>query len=187
MEIRQVLHDEVMQAGLREGPEHVIRHVEAAQLRGAQLIARTARLNAARHAAFSTLTNSIAARKVGELHFEVRAATNYARALEEGTGPAAGRAPYMPNPVHLQAYVKRRANIRWQGRPGSQRRRDLMREVRDRAWALAVHIRKHGTKPHPYMAPAAEQHRAQLLHEMRLGAYKGAAAAFQSRLAELRR
>lgn len=186
MEIRQVLHDETVQAGLREGPEHVIRHVEAAQLKGAHLIARTAKLNAARIAAFSTLANSIGVNKVAPLHFEVRAATNYARPVEEGTGPAAGRASYTPNSTHLLAYIKRRGNIRWQGRPGSQRRRDLMREIRDRAFALAMHIRKHGTKASPFMRPALAQHREEVLHLMRMGAYTGAKAAFDSRLQELR-
>ncbi|MDP3715970.1 MAG: hypothetical protein Q8R21_06120, partial [Burkholderiales bacterium] len=46
---------------------------------------------------------------------------------------------------------------RMTGKPGSSRRQRAIDEIRDRAWGLAVHIRRHGTRPRPYVKPTAEQ------------------------------
>ena len=110
-----------------------------------------------RSMARSTLAYSIRAFRVQRLHWFVGPSVNYGRPLEEGTGPAVGKKSYMPNPANLEDYVKQRGNIGLSGKPGSTRRRQVLDQIRDRAWGLAVHIRKYGTKPHPFVAPVAEK------------------------------
>jgi hypothetical protein len=128
--------------------------VDAVLSRGANDFATEAMaaLTASRSVARTKLLQSVLARRIMLMHFEVTAGANYARMVEEGTGPAAGKKSYMPNPVFLRDYVKQRARISFAAKKGTPARRTAMDEVRDRAFALAVHIRKYGTKPHPFMA-----------------------------------
>ena len=79
---------------------------DAAIWRGAEEFARAAKqkLVENKSAGRSTLINSVIARRLGQMHFEVTAGANYARMVEEGTGPAAGKKSYMPNPVFLRDY-----------------------------------------------------------------------------------
>lgn len=120
-------------------------------------------LGANRSAASSDLIESINSEQLGPMHYFVGPHVAYGREVEEGTGPAAGRPSYMPNPVHLRAYVKQggggnpAGRILLKGRPGSARRRQVMDEIRDKAWALAIYIKRHGTRPHPYIAPTAAE------------------------------
>jgi hypothetical protein len=108
----------------------------------------------------TTLVTSIRAKREALMHWRVAPGVNYARAVEEGTGPAVGRPNYMPNPEHLEDYIRQRGGIKMAGKPGSSRRQRVINEIRDRAWGLAVHIWWHGTKPRPYVKPTAEQLRA---------------------------
>lgn len=135
---------------LRRMPGAIIGRADQALDRGSQEFAREARRRVSK--ARSTLANAITARKVGELHYEVSTGVGYGRAVEEGTGPAAGKGSYMPNPVFLRDYVKQKSGISFASRNVTAKRA-AMDEVRDRAFALAVYIRQHGTKPHPFMAP----------------------------------
>ena len=172
--IRTRINDREARRAFTAGPEVMTRHISAQLAAGAKLIARTARINAAKHDAFGVNKQSIREEQVDELHFRVVAGSNYARMLEEGTGPAAGRGRYVPNLGSLQQYIKRRAGIRW-GRAGSRNRRSQEREVRDRAFGLLLHIVRHGTKAHPIMAPAAEQHRSELHRMVQRGVWLGIA------------
>lgn len=136
---------------LRRMPGAIISRADQALDRGSQEFAREARRRVSK--ARSTLANAINARKVGELHYEVSTGVGYGRAVEEGTGPAAGKGSYMPNPVMLEDYVKQRSGVSFAARRGSAGREVAERSVRSRAFALAVYIRQHGTKAHPFMAP----------------------------------
>ena len=94
---------------LRRLPGVIETRVDLALDRGSQEFVREARSRAPK--ARSALVNSILSRRLGEMHYEVSTGVNYARAVEEGTGPAVGKASYMPNPLLLQDYVKQRGGI----------------------------------------------------------------------------
>lgn len=121
----------------------------------------------------SVLVNSVSARQLAMMHWWVGPGVNYARAVNEGTGPAAGKPNYMPNPEHLEDYVRQRGRIRMGGKPGSRRRNAVLREIRDRAWGLAVHIWHHGTQPHNFVTPTAEHLQAILPARMAAAVDRG--------------
>lgn len=158
-EIKVTIDNARVTEALAKAPGVIERHAEIGLQRGAEETAREMKavLTTNRSAARSTLIQSIRAVRLEKLHYFVGPAVNYARMVEEGTGPAAGRRAYMPNPTFLRDYVKQRSGINFKGKPGSTRRRQAMDEIRDRAFALAVHIRRHGTKPHPFVAPTREK------------------------------
>jgi len=168
-------------AAFAKAPEVMTRHVDAHLHRGAEEVAREEKLILAENKSMarSILANSIRALHMGPMHWQVRTGTDYARMVEEGTGPVAGRPSYMPNPVKLMDYVKQRARITFKSaKAGSPARRSLMRQIRDRAWGLAIWIRKHGTKPHPFAAPALERKRSRLFDLVHAGAAAGVAEVF---------
>lgn len=158
-EIKITVTNERLIEALERAPEVFERNVDAATWRGAEETAREMKLKLAsnRSMARSILANSIRAIKVAVMHYFVAAGTAYARMVEEGTGPAAGQKPYMPNPVHLRDYVKQRSSIVFRAKPGTSARRQAMDEVRDRAWALAIYIKRHGTRAHPFVKPTRDK------------------------------
>lgn len=137
-----------------------------------------------RSIARSTLLQSINAVKVGARHWFVGPSVNYGRAVEEGTGPAVGRASYMPNPQFLEDYVRQNRGdgrgIKMAGKPGSTARRQVLDKIRDRAWGLAVHIRKFGTKPHPFVAPTADKVRISAPPRVMAAVERGLQEAFRA-------
>lgn len=151
-------HDQALR-GLEHLPGAVTAAVDAELGAIAQTGANLMKLRLAqnRSMARSTLANSIHAVKQGLMHWFVGPSVNYGRMVEEGTGPAAGRASYMPKVEHLEDYIRQRGGLRMQGKPGSTRRNRVLTEIRDRAWGLAMHIRRHGTRPHPFVAPTADR------------------------------
>lgn len=145
--------------GLQRIPEAVEWHVDAeiGAIAEQGAVWMKERLAANRSMARSILANSIRAARLALMHWFVSPGTNYARAVEEGTGPAVGKPNYMPDPKHLEDYVKQRGSIRLRGKPNSPTRRRVLDEIRERAWGLAIHIWWHGTKPQPFVAPTAEK------------------------------
>ena len=117
---------------MRATPKEVLAHVDPVLARGAQKIARSAKSGAPK--AFSTLTNSIRAEKLSELVHQIVAGTNYARAVEEGTGPGVF--------------------------PSIQSIRDWMqvKGISGDAGAIAKSIAKKGTPAKPYMGPSYDEH-----------------------------
>ncbi|MGE0358657.1 MAG: hypothetical protein AB7P08_17275 [Burkholderiales bacterium] len=100
----------------------------------------------------SVLLNAIHSRSPDANTVEIVAGTRYAEYVERGTGPAAGKASYLPPASHLYGYVKARANLSFRNSArGSAARGAQYDEIRDRAWALARYIQRHGTKPDPFM------------------------------------
>lgn len=175
MDIKISIDTKQAAAAMDKAPGVVERHVDGRLALVAAKVARDAKLQLASNnsMALGALANSIGSRRLAMLRWQVSTGTNYARAVEEGTGPAAGAKPYMPNPDALRAYVKQRSKITFAGKPGSPKRTGQIDEIRDRAWALARHIRKFGTKPHPYMAPAAEKNRAGATEQVALAVAAG--------------
>lgn len=154
-------------------PAAVARAVEVKLARGAEEVARDAKRNAPK--LFSNLMNSIRAQRIGALHYEVTTGVNYARGVEEGTGPAAGKARYFPNVASLQQYLMhapsyRRFSLK---RAGSRGRSDQEMDTIWRAKAWAWHIYNHGTRAQPYMQPAAEANRSRLFELVQQGVDEG--------------
>lgn len=174
----KITHDITAQGqALEKFPGLLRQNVMAMLDRGAMEVTREAQRLAPK--AFTTLTLSIRSQVTGEYERTVAPGVNYAEYVEEGTGPAVGKARYMPNPVSLYAYVKLRAKIRITGRRGTQKRADQLTEIRDRAWALARYIYAHGTKPHPYMAPAAKAKESRVKELLAQGVANAAAGVFK--------
>jgi HK97 gp10 family phage protein len=160
MNIAITIQNRRVTQALEKMPGVIEKRVDAALSTGAREFAVEAKLLVSK--ARSTLMQSIISRRLGLMHFEVTTGTNYARMVEEGTGPAAGRSAYMPNPLFLQDYVKQSPNSKYRAvaftaKRGSPARSAAEDQVRNRAFALAVHIRKHGTKPHPFMEPTRKK------------------------------
>lgn len=166
----------------RRVPDAVLRHVRLGTEEGAQIVARDARGRI--NSKHSTLANSIRVEPLpdagGILGHEAAAGANYAAYVEHGTGPAAGRPRYYPNPDSLQDYLGNTAAVRgfsW-ARAGSRRRREQTADVMVRAYAWAWSIYMKGTKPHPYMKPAAEASDARVRQVLRVAVERGIREAF---------
>lgn len=151
-----------------------IPYLDQATAETAQAMRR--RLAANRTAAFSTLLNSVKTYAESELRRLVAPGVNYARMVEEGTGPAGGKARYFPNPKALEPWIKLRARITYTRRAGSRKRRQQEDEVRDRAWGLARFIAAHGTRAQPFVAPTAVEMRPRIVQLLKQGVGAGAMA-----------
>ena len=109
------------------------------------------------------------------MHYQVVEGMNYGRAVEEGTGPAAGKQKYYPNPDSLQQYLMMTPSMRgfsW-GRRGSAKRGEQELDIWFRSRALAWAIYNNGTKAHPYMAPALKSKRSRLFELVQQGVDQG--------------
>ena len=153
---------ETVRAGLAKAEGVLHRHIEGGLSQGAQAIADEARERAPK--SLSNLWNSILAAPAGPLRHEVRAGVMHAAYVEHGTGPAVGKKKYYPNPDNLFQYlmtnVRARGFKRWSrsAKPGKDRGSQEL-DVWFRSRAFAWWIYQHGTKPQPFMAPAAEAKR----------------------------
>lgn len=172
MEIRVTVDAARVQDAMARAPGVIERKVDEQLGVIAQKVARDARRNASEHDAFGTLRESIQPTRLSMLQWQVATGTNYARAVEEGTGPAVGHRAYMPDPKKLEPYIRRRAVMRV-ARAGSPKRMNQVRELRERSRALARWIYHHGTQPHPYMAPAVEANRGGAAAQVALGVEAG--------------
>lgn len=162
------------QALAAQDPERFKRSVARFLDRGAQEVAREMKHAAPK--AFSTLTQSIHVINEGELTRLVAPAVNYARAVEEGTGPAAGKARYFPNPVALEPWVKFRGGVRLtKTKPGTPGRRAQLDDVRDRAWGLARFVSQHGTRAQPFVSPTQAKMQSRVIALLREGVREGLA------------
>lgn len=113
----------------------VVRAVEPKLLRGAEEVARTARINAPK--AFSNLTNSIRSSQLAPLHFQVSENVKHGRAVEEGSRPHG---------------VDSRKLIPWVETVLGLHDKD----ARSVAFLIARSIALRGTRWQKYMQPAAE-------------------------------
>lgn len=156
MKIELRYDDKPAREALAKAPDVVRRMLGGAIEHGARELAQEARANVAKRNGFGHLLNSINVNMLGPLHGEVRAAELYARMVEEGTGPAAGKPKYYPNPDRLKDWLT--LNPRYRGhawaKPGSTKRGNQALDIwlRSRAWAWGIYQK--GTKAYPFMAPA---------------------------------
>lgn len=164
-----------------KAPEVMKRYVGGAVQQGAGEIVSEAKIRAPK--SLSNLVNSIIAAPAGELAWVARAGSAHAVAVEQGTGPAAGKDKYYPNPDSLLQYLmttpKARGFGRWK-RSDRGRLEQEMGMVR-RAQAFAWWIYQHGTKAQPFMAPAAEAKRDRCTELVRASVSKGLLEVFGGR------
>lgn len=161
MLIRSDINDRALLLALKQAPEHMQPILDRGIGRAGEEVAREARQRAPK--AFSLLVNSIRSNRPRPLLREVGAHVDYDAAVQEGTGPAAGKRRYFPDPKRLETYIALRGGVRL-ARRGSKKRARQEDEIRYRAGALARFISIHGTRPQPYlastmqaMAPRVEQ------------------------------
>ena len=153
---------ETVRAGLSKAPDVLRRHVGDGLAQGANAIAAEAKNRAPKSE--SALLNSIIAAPAGDWAYEVRAGVMHAAYVEYGTGPAAGKPRYYPNPDNLFQYlmtnVSARGFKRWSRskKPGKDRGSQEL-DIWFRSRAFAWWIYQHGTRAQPFMAPAAEAKR----------------------------
>lgn len=147
--IALVIESAALEQALQRAPGALARELGQAIGRAVHEMARTARRLAPK--AFSTLTNAISGQQPSSVEGLVIAATNYARAVEEGTGVyglSAAPSGRMPPVQHILEWVRvKRIAPR---EPGM--------DERDLAWAIARRIAARGTPAQPFMRPAYEQH-----------------------------
>lgn len=167
-------------------PEVMRRYVSEAAEQGAMTIANAARRSTVFLDAFGTLRQSIHVAPVEglppeQVGFEARTGVAYARYVEEGSGPAAGRPRYYPNPDSLRQYLThspRMRRFKWKGRAGSDRRSEQEYDIWWRARAMAWSIYMRGTRAKPYMRPAAEQSEARVRQILKGAVARGVAEVF---------
>ncbi|MDD4926942.1 MAG: hypothetical protein PHF58_10620 [Methylotenera sp.] len=172
------ISDQQAHAAFKRAPSVVAQAIDVQLARGVEEVAREAKQLAPKFQ--SLLINSISASHTGLMQWEVAPGVNYAQAVEEGTGPAAGRARYFPNVQNLFQVLSTSPQIRrfsWK-RAGSMARGNQEMQLMYRAHAWAWHIYNHGTPAQPYMLPALENKRSRLIELVQSGANDGAKAVF---------
>lgn len=111
----------------------------------------------------STLTNSIAANKTGDMAWEIGAHVAYAPYVEDGIKPGGKGLPRFFDPaaksivdwLESKAYGGQR-----KPRMASRAMQSRETELRDRYEGLAWHIRHRGTRAQPFVKPAFDELRA---------------------------
>src|SRR5690606_25474605 len=107
-DVRIVIDADQAAAAFRKSPEVMLRHAARGTERAAHVIARAAKGKVSKSQ--STLANSLSVEQIaglGEAEVGHQAAPGvaYAPYVEEGTGPAAGRPRYYPNPDALLDFI----------------------------------------------------------------------------------
>jgi len=140
-----------LQRALTRAPRVLAVEMNKAVARTVQEMARSARRHAPK--AFSHLVNSIGAVQVSPLEGLVVAGMDYARMVEEGTGPQGPQARDgggFPPVQHILDWIRVKRIV--PDDPGM--------DQRDLAFAIARGIARKGTPPHPFMAPAFADNKA---------------------------
>lgn len=174
MKINYTLSNEKTLASLERMPGVIGQQLEAALDRAAEEGAILMKLESSKHMVFGALTDSI---KVASSALErfITPSVNYAAAVEEGTGPAAGKARYFPNPDNLLDFIRQSPRVRgfsW-ARKNSKKRGEQDVELWFRSRALAMSIYMKGTKPAPFVAPTAEKMKIRFFELMDDGVARG--------------
>lgn len=159
-----------------KAPEAMRRHVGGAVMRGAGDIVTEAQRIVPKSE--SALETSIKQKQIDDLTWMAVAGTAHAAMVEYGTGPAAGKKKYYPNPDNLLQYLmtntKARGFERWsRSKKQGKDRGSQELEIWFRSRAFAWWIYQHGTKAQPFMAPAAEAKRDRCTELVRAAVSKG--------------
>jgi hypothetical protein len=174
MEQSYTLDDESTRAALNKAPGVIAQNLELALDRAAQEGADMMIAEASKSDVTGNLKSSIRVRASTLSRF-ITPTVNYAEAVEEGTGPAAGKARYYPNPDNLLDFLRQSPAARgfkW-ARKSSSKRGEQDMELRFRSRALAMSIYMKGTKPAPFVAPTAEKLTSRFFEVMDVGVERG--------------
>lgn len=174
MIVRYTIDEPAVLAALAHIPAEMDKQLNSALDRAALETAREMRRAAAERDVFGTLKNSIWIEKRALERF-ITPSVNYARFVEEGTGPAAGKARYFPNPDNLLQFLRQSPRARgysW-ARKGSAKRGGQELELWFRSRAMAMSIYMKGTKPHPFVAPTAAKMKSRFFAVMDEGVARG--------------
>lgn len=161
--IRIVVDTRRVQEAFQRAPAAMVKSIRRYLSRSAHEVAREARERAPK--AFSTLTLAILAKldPAPTLSARVTAGTQYARHVEEGTGPGG-----VPPREALRAWLRVK---RIEPRNPNMTEDALI-------WLIQRKIAARGTAPQPYMEPALEAKRSRVFDLIELGVEKGIAEAF---------
>jgi len=175
MEIRYIIDDQAALAALARAPEVMTRNLEASLDRAASEVEDEMRGEASEHDVFGTLKESIRVRQFAPLERFIGPTANYAVFAEDGTGPAAGKARYYPNPDNLLQFLRQSPAARGFGwaKKASPKRGGQDVDLWFRSRALAWSIYQHGTQAHPIVAPTAEKMKGRFFALMDEGAQNG--------------
>ena len=144
MRIEVRYDDAAAREALKKAPGVVQLMLGFALERGAQEVAREARQKAPK--AFSTLTNSIRAQRLSELHYFIAPGVNYAPWVEGGRMPMRK----MPPKGSLLAWIKLKLGV-------SEEQASRLEFVIARA------IKRRGIQPQPFMQPTYEAKRERVV------------------------
>ncbi len=174
MQIHYTLDDANALAALEKAPEVMKRNMELALDRAAFEGADVMRAEVSQHDVFGTLKNSIAVRSSLMARF-ITPTENYSAAVDEGTGPAAGKARYFPNPDNLLDFLRQSPAARgfsW-ARKSSPKRggQDVELWFRSRAMAMSIYMK--GTKPVNFVAKTEEKTKERFFEVMNEGVDQG--------------
>lgn len=175
MKLTYTLSDEKALAALARAPGAMEKHLDAALERVAIEGANEMRAEAGKHDVFGTLKQSIGVRKTARLERFISPGVNYAIPVEEGTGPAVGKARYFPNPDNLMQFLRQSPRARgfsW-ARKNSRKRGEQDVELWFRSRALAYSIYMKGTQPTHFVANTAEKLKGRFFAGMDAGAQRG--------------
>lgn len=166
------------QAAMSAAPDVVRKHVGPAVLRGANEIAAEEKRLAPK--SLSALVNSIIVGPAGDLAYQVSPGVDYAAYVVHGSGPAAGRPRYYPNPDNLLQYLMTSPRARGfdrfkrSARGRLEQEMDLVRRSQSFAWW----IYQHGTKPQDFVTPAVAAKRDSCVEFVRDAVAAGIAEIF---------
>jgi hypothetical protein len=182
MKITYVIDDKNARAALERFRPAVERNIEVSMDRAGIEVADEMRGEASEHDVFGNLKESIRMRQFAPLSRFIGPTASYARAAEEGTGPAAGKARYYPNPDNLLQFLTQSPAARgfgWAKKYSAKRdSQDLELWFRSRALAWAIYQK--GTRAHPIVAPTAAKMEPRVLDLMRFGVDAGVKEAFSN-------
>jgi len=175
MKISYTIDSKAALDALARAPAVMDKNLEAALDHAALETEGEMRIRAGARDVFGTLKESIEIRQLGPLQRFITPTANYAAYVEEGTGPAAGRARYFPNPDNLRDFIQQSPAVRGFGwaKAGGRKRGGQELEVWFRSRALARAIYMKGTQPHPFVAPTAEKMTPRFFALMDEGAQHG--------------
>ena len=132
---------------LNRASASVLKNVSQSLDRGSHEVAREAKSLAPK--AFSTLANSINVQSVGDFVRDVVAKTNYARAVEKGTGPGG-----LPPVQSIEDWMK-------------------VKGIEGDAFLIARSIAQKGTKAQPFFEPALKAKSTRILDLVYQAASRG--------------
>lgn len=182
-DVRVVIDADKAIEAFRRAPDVLLKHAARGTERAAHIIARSAKGKVSK--VHSTLANSINVEQIGglgeaEVGHQAAPGVAYAPYVEEGTGPAVGRARYYPNPDALLDFISNNNTSRgfkWAD-TGSFVRLTQKLELFARARAMAWSIYMKGTKPAPFMGPATEENTEGAYRYVRMAVDQGIAEVF---------